>query len=204
MPVLDLFIDSGVLFMALAKHHSLSEAEYLAGEQLPGPRHEYVAGEIFAMAGASKRHGTISGNLFAALRSHLRGTPCRSWMADMKVQVSAASAYYYPDVVASCSEADRAPDSPSDYLLAPTLIIEVLSPSTATTDRREKLLNYRKLPSLQEYLLVDQERQWIELYRRDVDGWLHQTATVGESIHLASVDLTLNAAEVYEDTDVPA
>lgn len=190
--------------MALVKQQSLSEAEYLAGEQLPGPRHEYVAGEIFAMAGASKRHGTISGNLFAALRSHLRGTPCRSWMADMKVQVSAANAYYYPDVVASCSEADRAPDSPSDFLLAPMLIVEVLSPSTASTDRREKLLNYRKLPSLQEYLLVDQERQWIELYRRDVDGWLHQTATASESIHLQSVDLTLTAAEVYEDADVPA
>lgn len=189
--------------MALAKHQSLSESEYLAGEQLPEQRHEYVAGEIFAMAGASKRHGTISGNLFATIRGHLRGTPCRSWMADMKVKIAAAAAFYYPDVVVSCAAEDRAPDSPSDYLLAPSLIIEVLSPSTAAIDRREKLLNYRKLPSLQEYVLVDQERQWIEVYRRDDNGWLHQTATAGECIDLQSVNLTLAAADIYEDAEVP-
>jgi Uma2 family endonuclease len=168
----------------------------------PGHGTNTVAGEIFAMAGASKRH--FSGNVFAALRTHLRGSSCRSWMADMKVKVAAAAAYYYPDVVVSCAAEDRAPDSPSDYLQAPSLIVEVLSPSTAMIDRREKLLNYRKLPSLQEYVLVDQERQWIEVYRRDVDGWLHQTATAGECVHLQSVDLTLAAADVYEDADVPA
>lgn len=122
----------------------------------------------------------------------------------MKVSIAAANAYYYPDVVVSCAAEDRAPDSPSDYLQAPALIVEVLSPCTATTDRREKLLNYRKLPCLQEYVLVDQERQWIELYRRDVDGWLHQTATAGEHLHLQSVGLTLAAADIYEDADVPA
>ena len=95
-------------------------------------------------------------------------------MADMKVSVAAANAYYYPDVVVSCAAKDRAPDFPSDYLQAPSLIVEVMSPSTATTDRR------------------------------DVDGWLHQTATAGEHLYLQSVDLTLAAADIYEDADVPA
>lgn len=190
--------------MVLAQAHFLSEDDYLTGEQLPGLRHEYVDGEIFAMAGASKRHGTISGNFFVALRTHLRGTPCRSWLADMKVKVTAAHAYYYPDIVATCAAEDHAPDAPSDYLQAPCLIVEVLSPSTASTDRREKLLNYRKLPSLQEYVLVDQERQWVELYRRTPQGWLHQTATAEESITLESLGLTLAVADIYEDSEVPA
>jgi Uma2 family endonuclease len=190
--------------MAQVKLKTLSESDYLAGEQLPGPRHEYVAGEMFAMAGASKTHGTICVNIGFALKGHLRGSPCRSWMADMKVRVGTATAYYYPDVVVSCADADRAPDSPSDYLQAPSLIVEVLSPSTASTDRREKLLNYRQLPSLQEYVLVDQERQWVEVYRRSDDGWLHLMAQAGESVELQSIGLSISVADIYEDTEVPA
>jgi len=127
---------SGVV-MGSAHGLDISEANYLAGEELPGPRHEYVAGQVFAMAGATKTHGTIAGNIFFRLRAELRGTPCRAWVADMKVNVAAADTYYYPDVVATCAEEDLRSDSPQSFVTAPKLIVEVLSPSTEKIDRRE-------------------------------------------------------------------
>lgn len=189
--------------MAQARLALISEADYLAGEELPGPRHEYLGGEIFAMTGASKTHGTIAGNVFARIRSHLRGTPCRVWMADMKVHIASATAYYYPDVVITCSAVDLAPEAPQSYVTAPRLIVEVLSPSTEKLDRREKWMNYRQLPSLEEYVLIDQERQWVEIFRRSDTGWLHDIAGPGQSAHLQSIDLPLGVAEIYEDAAVP-
>ena len=113
----------------------VSEADYLSGEELPGTRHEYVDGQIFAIAGATKTHGTIALNIGVALRAQLRGTPCRAWVADMKVNVATARSYYYPDVVATCADEDLRLDSPQSFVTAPKLIVEVLSPSTAKTDR---------------------------------------------------------------------
>lgn len=190
--------------MALARLAILSEEDYLAGEELPGPRHEYVRGEIFAMAGASKAHGTLTLNLATAIRAHLRGTPCRAWVADMKVRIAAAGAYYYPDLVATCSPADLAPEAPKNYLEAPKLVVEVLSPTTEKVDRREKWFAYRQLPSLEEYLLIDQERQWVEVFRRCDEGWLQEIAGPDETVPLASLGLTLTLAEIYEDSAVPA
>lgn len=189
--------------MGQAQIAIISEADYLAGEALPGPRHEYVRGDIFAMTGASKTHGTIAGNVFVAIRNHLRGSPCRVWMADMKVHIDSAGCYYYPDLVVTCSPRDLAPDAPKHYVDAPTLVIEVLSPSTESVDRREKWMNYRQLPSLREYVLIDQERQWTEVFRRCDNGWLQDIATPGEALVLQSIDLTLGLAEIYEDTDLP-
>lgn len=190
--------------MASAQLSYLSEADYLAGEELPGPRHEYVNGQVFAMAGASKAHGTVAGNIFVAIRPHLRGTPCRAWMADMKVRVAAASAYYYPDIVATCAESDLRPEAPQNYVAAPKLVVEVLSPGTEKLDRREKWFAYRQLESLEEYVLVDQERQWVEVFRRNAAGWMQEIAGAGESITLASLGLTLALAEIYEDSGVTA
>ena len=181
----------------------LSEADYLSGEELPGPRHEYLDGQIFAMAGATKTHGTIAGNIAFAFRSLLRGTPCRAWVADMKVNVATARSYYYPDVVATCADAYMRSDSPQNFVTAPKLIVEVLSPSTEKTDRREKWIAYRQLASLQEYMLVDQERQWVEVFRRNETGWMHDIATAGESISLSSLGISLALADIYEDTTVP-
>ena len=189
--------------MGTAQLAYLSVVDYLAGEDLPGPRHEYVNGEIFAMAGASKAHGTIAGNLFLSLRSRLRGKPCRTWQSDMKVQVSAASAYYYPDVVVTCAAEDLRADSPQNFVSAPSLVVEVLSPSTEKVDRREKWFAYRQLDSLQEYVLVDQERQWVEVFRRHEGGWMQEIAAAGESVTLTSVGLALSLAAIYEDSDVP-
>lgn len=183
---------------------SISETDYLADEELPGPRHEFIDGQIFAMAGATKAHGTIALNIGTALRAHLRGSPCRARVADMKVSVASARSYYYPDVVATCADADLRPDSPQNFVTAPKVIVEVLSPSTAKIDRREKWLAYRQLTSLQEYVLVDQERQCVEVFHREAAGWVQDIATAGETITLSSLGISLALADIYEDADVPA
>ena len=178
------------------------EADYLAAERAAKVRHEYVAGEVFAMAGASKVHGTLAGNAFISLRQHLRGKPCGVWMADMKVRVKADSAYYYPDVVVTCDKTDLGPDAPKDYVEAPRLVLEVLSDSTEPVDRREKLLSYRRLDSLEEYVLVDQNKLWVEVYRRTALGWTQEVYGAGETVRLASVELNLPVVELYADSGV--
>lgn len=183
---------------------SLSEEDYLHGERVAPAKHEFVAGEVFAMAGASKTHGTLALNAALILRNHLRGGPCRTWIADMKVRVAAASAYYYPDVVVSCDPRDLAADAPQDYLEHPGLIVEVLSPATEHIDRREKLLAYRRLESLTEYVLVDQEKPWVEVYRRTEAGWTQDICGPGEVAELVSVDARLSMTELYADSGVAA
>jgi len=179
-----------------------AEADYLGNEAASSDKHEYVAGEVFGMAGASKRHGTLAGNAFIALRQGLRGQPCAVFMADMKVRVKADFAYYYPDVVATCDPADLSPDAPKDFLQAPKLVIEVLSDSTEPVDRREKLLSYRRLPSLIEYVLVDQNKAWVEVFRRTPAGWTQDIYEAGEIVQLASVDVQIPMAELYADTNI--
>lgn len=123
---------------------ALSEADYLAGEELSGLRHEYVDGQIFAMPGAIKVHDTIALNIGASLRMRLRCTPCQAWIADMKVRVGPANAYYYPDVVATCADEALRSDSPQSFVNAPKLVVEILPPSTEKIDRREIWLAYRQ------------------------------------------------------------
>lgn len=185
---------------AYIEHYS--EADYLAAERRAPTRHEYVAGEVFAMAGASKTHGTLAGNAFIGLRQHLRGKPCGVWMADMKVRVAADSAYYYPDVVVTCNPLDLSSYSPKEYVESPKLVMKVLSDATETTDRRTKLLSYRRLPSLEEYVLIDQNKAWVEVYRRTAGGWVQEVHGPGEMVHLASVDLDLAMADLYADTGI--
>lgn len=178
----------------------IAEADYLAGEKEAAIKHEYLAGEVYAMAGASKTHGTLALNAAVLLRQHLRGKPCGVWMADMKVRVASFSSYYYPDLVVTCDPDDLRPDAPQDYLQSPCLIIEVLSESTETIDRREKLQAYRQLHSLQEYVLIDQARPWVEIYRRGKSGWLHQVIQAAEWIDLQSIGLNLSINELYQET----
>lgn len=183
--------------MTLHAHLSpLSIADYLEGELRSQVRHEYVAGRVFVMAGVSEAHNLIAGNLYTALRAHLRGGGCRTFMSDMKVRVEKMQAFYYPDVLVTCD----ADDIEQYHKSRPSLIIEVLSSATETIDRREKLLAYQVLDSLKEYVLVTQDRMQVEVYRRDgAGGWWVDTYTGGEGVNLESVDLTLSIASVYED-----
>lgn len=181
---------------ALKKPH-FSAQDYLAREAEQAEKHEYLAGEVFAMAGASDAHVTISGNLYMALRNHLRGKPCRTYIADMKVEVARADAFFYPDVFVSCSAADAAL---ADRKREPVLLVEVLSPTTASYDRGAKFAGYRQLDSLREYVLVDTERMAVDVFRRDASGhWVLYPYGPGETVEFASVNLTLPLAAIYED-----
>jgi Uma2 family endonuclease len=186
--------------MQHAKVLPISEADYLSGEPSSTIRHEYVAGQVYAMAGAGKSHNTIALNIATRLRNHLRGTPCRSYIADMKVRVEREQAYFYPDVAVTCSERDTAAAAPKDYLTAPSLIIEVLSPSTETIDRREKMRAYASLESLHEYVLVESLSQQVEVYHKlPAGGWEQWILSAGEAVCLDSVGLALDFSEIYED-----
>lgn len=189
----------------------LSEADYLDGEGASSTRHEYVAGEVFAMAGGSKAHNIISLNLAVLLRNALRGSGCQTFMADMRVRIAVQSSYYYPDVVVTCASVDLGNDAPKNHIESPSLIVEVLSPATEAIDRREKMLAYRHIESLSEYVLIDQERRWLEVYRRAESGWVADLYSPGDTITLnpatlnpalATGELAFSMDDVYEGSEV--
>ncbi|MGB7518348.1 MAG: Uma2 family endonuclease [Spirulinaceae cyanobacterium] len=178
----------------------LTVEDYLDTEKHSKTRHEYVDGRIFAMAGASEEHNLIAGNLYTALRSNLRGTSCRTFVSDMKVKVSIQKAdiFYYPDLLVTCDP----DDNERYYKTSPNLIVEVLSNSTETTDKREKRLNYQTIESLQEYVLISQDEIRVEVYRRnDQNNWSVETLGKDDKLQLNSVGLTLTMAEIYEDVN---
>ena len=175
----------------------LSEREYLDRERESEVRHEYVDGVLFAMSCASHEHGLIASNLIAAIRPHLRGSNCRVTASDMKVRLSEGRRYYYPDLVVSCTDRSGEPDRYTET--SPALIVEILSPSTVSTDRREKLLAYQAIPELVDYLIVSQENETVERFTRDDEGWTHTSFSKGESFELGSIGLLLTMKEVYED-----
>jgi Uma2 family endonuclease len=184
--------------MGQAAHKPVFTAnDYLAWEPTQLDRHEYLDGEVFAMAGAEDRHVTTAGNCYMALRQLLSGSPCRTYMSDMRLHVAAANSYFYPDVLVSCSALDLA--SPL-VKTEPKLLIEVLSPSTAAYDRGLKFSHYRSLPSLQEYVLIDLDTRNTDVYRKGADGfWVLHPFASGEAVELASVALTLPAAQLFAD-----
>jgi Uma2 family endonuclease len=181
--------------------------DWLADERANADaRHEYVAGEVFAMTGASENHNVIVANITAALTLQMRGRPeCRVYASDLKVQIEAADAGKYPDLLALCGER-RFHDGRRDVLLNPSLIVEVLSDSTEAYDRGDKFALYRLLESLREYLLISQNRMRAELYVRQTDGsWLlTDYADPAGQVPLSSIDCALPLAEIYDKVDLPA
>lgn len=176
---------------------AISSEDYLAWEALQTERHDFVAGEVYAMAGAEDRHVTVSLNMAMALRQHLAGTPCRTFIADMKVQ--AAEAFFYPDVLVTCSESDRAS---ALVKREPKLIVEVLSPSTAAYDRGEKFARYRSIATLEELAFVDLDTRRTDVHRKGSDGlWVLHPFDAGEAVTLASVGLNLAAAILFAEID---
>lgn len=173
---------------------------YLAWEAEQADKSEYVAGEVFAMVGVRRVHATVAGNVFAALRAHLRGTPCLPFIADMKLRVASADAFFYPDVMVSCDGRDRRADL---FVEHPQLIVEVLSDSTAAYDRGAKFAAYRKIAALQEYVLIDIDARRVEVFRRQSGNeWLLHDYTGESACHFASVQLTLDMERVFEDVDI--
>lgn len=178
--------------------------EFLAWDERQTVKHEFVRGEVFAMTGGVDRNYTVALNLALLLRRHLRGTPCRVYGSDVKLRVDATDCFFYPDLMVTCSAADL-----GDRLIKrePVLVVEVLSPSTAAFDRGEKFADYRMLPALREYLMVDVERRQCDLHRRGADGlWVLHPSGPDDPVRLASVDLVVEAAELWADLepDAPA
>jgi len=180
---------------ALALKPKLRVEDYLLGERISPVRHEYVAGEVYAMAGASEEHNVVSGNIFAALHGHLRGKKCRAFMNDMKVKIWINhDLFYYPDVMVVCD-----PDDDDRYFKhRPTVLIEVLSPETRRIDEQEKLLSYLRLESLQEYVLVEQDTLQVMIFRRTNDWNREVIAGADAVLHLAALGFTLPLKEIYE------
>lgn len=175
--------------------------DYLAWEHEQPLRHEYVEGEVFAMSGASDAHGTAALNLAATLRASLRGSPCKTFIADMKVHVEAANSFFYPDILVTCDPRDRTPEA-SHVKRHPLLIVEVLSPSTEAYDRGNKFAAYRRLASLQEYVLVSLDERRIEVFRRDATGhWVLYPFALDEELELSSIAFRCPVAEVFEGVE---
>lgn len=175
----------------------LSEADYLAGEQDGEIRHELIDGQAYAMTGASDYHNKLSGNLFGELRNALKRShsPCSIYINDMKVKVK--QNFYYPDVMVVCNPNDKVNDY---YKTQPSVIVEVLSPSTRRFDKTHKRQAYQTLESLREYVLVDQERAEIEVFTRH-SGWQAEYFYPGDSINFQSIDVIVAVEDIYYQVD---
>lgn len=172
----------------------ISVEDYLEGEKISPDKHEYVEGEVYAMAGTSDNHNRIVNEFVTQLSIHLRDSKCEPFSADIKVQVT-KNVYYYPDVLVSCEEN---PDDPY-FRNRPILIIEITSPSTKHIDRREKLLFYQQMPSVQEYVVVDQHRMNVEVHRRQPNGgWItYYFDESNDIVELTSVELSIPLPDLY-------
>lgn len=172
----------------------ISVADYLTSEPTSPVKREFVEGHVYAMAGGSDNHNRIVGAIMVAMNTHLRDSNCEPFFGDIKVRVS-ETVYYYPDVLVSCEE------NPENQYFRnqPILIVEVISPSTERVDRSEKLLYYLQMPSLQEYVLVDQRSVNIEVHRRQANGgWLKfYFDESDDAFDLASIDLKIPIAYIY-------
>ena len=175
--------------------------DFFAWEPEQPVKHEYVAGEVFAQAGARQNHVVVALNIAGALRQRLRGTPCRAYISDMQLEVAQADAVFYPDVMVSCHPEDLAAER---VLHHPRVIVEVLSDSTAAYDRGGKFAAYRMLESLQEYVLIDPEQRSLEIFRRlPSNDWLLATGDSARALVLAALDMEIGFDEVFEDVAVP-
>lgn len=188
--------------MTLATKTGFTPEEYLALERAAEFKSEYVNGEIFAMAGATREYNLIAANVLAGLHGQLTARPCEVYGSDMRVQVSDTGLYTYPDVVAVCGGA-RFEDEHRDTLLNPSVLVEVLSPTTESYDRGEKFAHYRRLASLQDYVLIAQDKVRVEHFARQGGQWLLTEASdVDGTIHLAAIGCTLALRDVYAKVDL--
>ncbi|RRA99887.1 Uma2 family endonuclease [Larkinella rosea] len=172
--------------------------EYEALEREEGVRYEYIDGEVFAMAGTTKRHNTIVQNLTFALRAVAKKSGCSVYSQSIKQKLKTGEKYVYPDVIYTCEPADQADDSET-VVRSPSLLIEVFSESSQRTDIYHKRFEYFKIPSLQYYLLVSQKHYGIEVYERSADFWKYTIYDGLEAtIKLKKLGITLTLAEIYE------
>lgn len=182
--------------MALPK---LTLREYLAWENEQPERHEFHRGDVFAMVGGRRSHGRVVSNLNRRLSERLDGSPCQVFAEGMKVQVD-DDWVLYPDVFVTCDRADLATEM---IFRSPTLVVEVLSPSTQSYDRSQKFALYRRIAALREYVLIDPDARRVEAFRRGAGGeWTFHDMSDDEALHVACVDCRIPLAEVFAGIDV--
>jgi Uma2 family endonuclease len=182
-----------------AAQSTMTYAEYVAAEVASMVKHEWLRGEVFAMAGGTLEHARLGASMTGELRSLLRGRPCGVFSSDLRVKVQATGLTTYPDVSIVCGKPEVPSDDPH-AILNPIVLVEVLSDSTEAYDRGEKFAHYRRIPSLREYVLVSQREPRIEVHRLNETGhWELHEAGAGESVALSSLGCQLSVDEVYRD-----
>jgi Uma2 family endonuclease len=182
--------------IALEPPQIMTKEAYLEFEESATQKHEFVHGQIYAMAGATEAHNLVSGNLFAYLWNASQTGKCRIFGSDMKLEAS--EVYYYPDVMIVCDETDRDPK----IKRRPCLIAEVSSKSTSDIDRTEKLFAYRKLEGLQVYILLAQDAIRAEIYRRDLDGWRYELYESGDTMKVPCVNAEIKLDDLYKNVEL--
>jgi Uma2 family endonuclease len=188
-------------------NNKISEEEYLQGELIAEFKHEFIDGEVYAMAGASEYHNLLSGNIFTELKNQLKGTPCRTYIADMKVKV--ANDFFYPDVMVVCQQdnardgvyaADQLGTGAANefeyYKQSPVIIVEVLSKSTRKFDQTAKRLKYQKISTLEEYVLIEQTIGEIQVFRKR-EHWQSFYYYLGDTITFDSLGVTVLVEDIY-------
>ncbi len=190
------------IMVALSDHDYLSPDDYLDLESSSDSKHEYIDGQIYAMAGTGGIHNIISGNFYIALRSSLQGSACRVYFADLKVKLQQGRRFYYPDLLVTCDDQDQPSQAFVDF---PKLIIEVLSESTEGFDRGKKFHDYRTIPSLETYILVNSQEYIVECFQRTSQGfWLLKTYEGLAAIAtIESLDLDIPLADIYASLELP-
>jgi len=188
--------------MSVAAHKlPITAAEYLEGELRAGTRHEFVDGRVYAMAGASRKHNEICGDVYSALKNHLLGGPCRTYIEAVKVQIAddLGEAFYYPDVFVACEPGD----DDSHVVHNPRVVIEVLSESTSRIDRSDKLINYKRIPTVEEIVLIEQDWPEILVFRR-AERWKRNLYTqFATLVRLDSIGYAAPLASFYQSNPFP-
>lgn len=182
------------------RHYTLED--YLDIEEMSPIRHEFVDGQILAMAGGTPEHAALGAAIVVLLGSKLRGKPWRPYSADLRLRVLATGLATYADATVICGEPARDPSSPS-HVTNPTVVVEILSKSTEEYDRGEKREQYARIESLREYVLIAQDRRQVEVFRRSADGaWEHRAYASGTDFELPSLDVSLSTDELYDSAGV--
>jgi len=183
-----------------SRHAYFTPEDYLEIERISPIKHEYLQGQLVAMAGASKAHVIITGNLSALLVNHLRGSGCIAYAVDMKVRLPALNIFYYADLAVTCDERDRA--SNEDFILHPKLIVEVLSDSTEAFDRGDKFSDYKTIAELEEYILIHQKQILVEQFQRKANKlWVPRIYSPGDLVELTSINFTCEIESLYDNID---
>ena len=183
--------------MASAARTRLTPEEYITFERKASFKNEFIKGEIVAMSGASRSHNRITGDVFNAISNQLADSECEAFIGDMRVKAGTTASYFYPDVVVACKEL-RFEDDVFDTLLNPRVVVEVLSPSTEVDDRGEKFVRYRQLASLQEYILISQDKVRVEYYLRQGTQWIStEFRKLTDVLPLTSINCVLPLRDIY-------